>query len=125
MPIPETRYPEYLLDRLPQSALAKQLRSPSWIIRHVTLCRVAIAGDHRPLEVRREELSAALAELKSPPCYECITALLNCELRLVEMRLSEPAGRRKTSSYWSTVDLEFQAAQLRSTSAACLREHAR
>jgi len=125
MPISETHHPEYLLDRLPRRALARQLQSPSWIIRHVALCRVAMSGDLRPPEVRRQELAAALTELKSRPCRECITTLLSCELRLVEMRLAEPAGRRKKSSYCSTVELEFQAAQLRSTSAACLREHAR
>ena len=112
-----------------ETAIEVQLSDPSWIRRHVALCRISLGINTAAPSDRREQLEAALKNLSASPQSSPILQLLRAVIRRIEMHENYQLKNRGFTVSgrltWKTDEAELEYAQLLATIHACLREHAR
>jgi hypothetical protein len=110
------------------ASLSEQLQVPFWLLRHISLCRVAFGGSLRPIEVQIEELQTALVTIEAQEHPECTVTLLRAILSLLELKKIDERLKsrsvRGVRSQCMSPELQLQEIQLRSTVQGCLHEHA-
>jgi len=118
-----TKVPRFLSASLPQ-----QLLVPSFLLRHIVLCRLALRNSSRPFDVQVKELQTILLAIEVQQHPECTATLLRTMLSLLELKKIDQEiksrSRREVRSPCLSPELQLQEIQLRSTINGCLREHA-
>jgi len=110
------------------ASLSEQLLEPSWLLRHVALCRVVFGRSVRSDEDQFNEFQTALVTIEAQQHPECTATLLRTMLSLLQLKKIDQEiksrSRRVVRSPCLLPELQLQEIQLRSTINGCLREHA-